>query len=466
MSKFNKKNNKYKIIGEGGYGCVHMPALPCQTSSKATDKNEVTDKNDNNDYVSKLMTKRNAQKELNEFVFIGKLDKENEYHLGQPKICNPDTSNLEVMKEINKCKHISLAKVMLNSSDYKLLLLKYGGVDLDDVCGKDLFKYFSKSKPRVIDRFWLEVHQLFKGLLFFQRNSIVHYDIKPQNILYNPKTGKMRYIDFGLMRSSQKIIKESQESDNGLGVIHWSYPIDNGFTNKNLYNKCKERFKTFSKDMVKMFMTYTNKNSLGIEISNIDAFYILFKYVTLKNDSVNSDDRAHYINRFLTAFSQVKSYEQYLHTVVKTIDMYGLGFTLKYALNSFYKSNLIDEEFYNKCSALFEDMYNFDFLNRINSAEEALNRYEQILLETDVLTRLGKTIEKHTIRTGRPMSTYLPSNNINNKYKYKKPALSKHSVSSLVDKDVLELLKDSRSITRKRLHNKKRRFNFSRKATN
>jgi len=461
MSKTNKKNIKYKIIGEGGYGCVHMPALPCQ--SKTTDKSEATDKNDNNDYVSKLMTKKNAQKELNEFVFIGKLDKQNEYHLGQPKICNPDTANLEVMKEINKCKHISLAKVMLNSSDYKLLILEYGGDDLDDVCGKDLFKYFSKSKPKTIDRFWLEVHQLLKGLLFFQRNSIVHYDIKPQNILYNPKNGKMRFIDFGLMRSSQKIIKESQESDNGLGVLHWSYPIDNGFTNKNLYNKCKERFKIFSKDMVKMFMTYTNKNNLGIEISNIDAFYVLFKYVTLSNDSANSNDRAHYINRFLTAFQKVNSYEQYLNKVVKTIDMYGLGFTLKYALNSFYKANLINEEFYNKCSALFEDMYNFDFLNRIESAEEALNRYEQILLETDVLTRLGKTVENHVIRSGRPMSTYLPSNNIN--IKNKKPALSKRSVSSLVDKDVLELLKDSRSITRKRL-NKKRRFNFSRKATN
>jgi hypothetical protein len=206
-------------------------------------------------------------------------------------------------------------------------------------------------------------------------------------------------------------------------------------------------------------MTYTNKTTLGIEISDIEAFYILFNYITLSKEPLDSDSRAHYINRFLNAFNQVKSYDQYVDTIVKTIDIYGLGFTLKNALNSFYRSRLISDEFYTKCSALFEDMYNFDFLNRISSAEEALNRYEQILLETDILTRLGKTIENHKIRTGRPMSTYLPSKNI----RTKKLSLSKKVVDSLVDKDVLELLRDSKSITRKRL-NKKRRFNFSRKS--
>jgi serine/threonine protein kinase len=225
MTKDNKHNKKlkYKIIGEGGYGCVHMPALPCQTrvESRAKDRAKDRDNNDDN-YVSKLMTKKNALKELNEFVFIGKLDKQDEYHLGEPKMCNPDTSSLEVMKNIGNCKHISLSKVMLNPSDYKLLILKYGGVDLDNICGKELFKYFSKSSPKAIDRFWLEVHQLLRGLVFFQRNNIVHYDLKPQNILYNPKTGKMRFIDFGLMRSTSKIIRESSESDNGLGVVHWS----------------------------------------------------------------------------------------------------------------------------------------------------------------------------------------------------------------------------------------------------
>lgn len=465
MTKDNNHNkkHKYKIIGEGGYGCVHMPALPCLSAAKDSVEGAVKDSvEDDNNYVSKLMTKKNALKELNEFVFISKLDKQDEYHLGEPKICSPDTSSLAVMNNIGNCKHISLSKVMLNPSDYKLLILKYGGVDLDNICSKDLFKYFSKSRPKMVDRFWLEVHQLLKGLVFFQRNNIVHYDLKPQNILYNPKTGKMRFIDFGLMRSTSKIIKESNDSDNGLGVLHWSYPVDNGFINRHLYNKCKEHFKTFSKEMVKTFMTYTNKTTLGIEISDIEAFYILFNYITLSKEPLDADSRAHYINRFLNAFNQVKSYDQYVNTVVKTIDIYGLGFTLQNALNSFYRARLIGDEFYNKCSALFEDMYNFDFLNRISSAEEALNRYEQILLETDILTRLGKTIDNHIIRTGRPMSTYLPSKHI----RARKLSLSKKSVNSLVDKDVLELLRDSKSITRKRLNNKKRRFNFSRKSFN
>jgi serine/threonine protein kinase len=449
MSKSNKHNKKYKIIGEGGYGCVHMPALPCKDNDK-----KIYNGDDN--YVSKLMTNKHAKKELDEFLIIGKLDKEDEYHLGEPIICNPDVSSLQVVNDISKCKHISVSKVMLTPNDYRLLLIKYGGVDLDDLCMKELNNYFGKSN-KAVDKFWLEAHQLFKGLAFFEKNKIVHYDIKPQNILYNPELNQLRFIDFGLMRGTNKIISESHNSNNGLGVIHWSYPIDNGFTNKKDFYKCKEAGKLFNKEILKMFMTYSNKNSLGIDISNIDGFYVLFKYITLGKENLSSEDRAHYVNRFLNAFQNIKSYEEFLNKVVKTIDIYGLGFTLKYVLNSFYRHKLIEKEFYNKCTSLFEDMYNFDFINRVSSAEECLTRYEQILLETDILTKLGKTIENHRIRTGKPLETYLPARKIKSRKN-----ISRRNLSELVDKDVLELMKSNKSSSfTRRNKNNKRRFRFS-----
>lgn len=91
---------------------------------------------------------------------------------------------------------------------------------------------------------------LIKRHSFFKKHDIVHYDLKPQNIVFNPETKKFMFIDFGLMNTKTNIITKSIASNNYTANFHWSYPIDNGFLDKdyfeyykNLVNKDKSCFK-------------------------------------------------------------------------------------------------------------------------------------------------------------------------------------------------------------------------------
>jgi serine/threonine protein kinase len=67
-------------------------------------------------------------------------------------------------------------------------------------------------KQQYVDEILLNFHHLLMGLKLFKDNGVVHRDIKPQNIVYNPETKKMMYIDFGLTTTKDNIIQESVEN--------------------------------------------------------------------------------------------------------------------------------------------------------------------------------------------------------------------------------------------------------------
>ena len=128
-----KKKNKIKVIGEGSYGCVHKPSIHCKTPPRPGFNYT--------NYVSKIMTTKNAKKELAEFLIIKNIDPTNEYHLGSPILCHPNIDNKKVTTAIDKCKYIKSNNIETNEDKYSLLLLKYGGPDLKIFCGDHLKKY-------------------------------------------------------------------------------------------------------------------------------------------------------------------------------------------------------------------------------------------------------------------------------------------------------------------------------------
>ena len=196
------------VIGEGSYGCVQNPSLHCSKNLDFNYKN----------YVSKIMKTKDAELELKEFIVMDTYDPTNKYHLGPSIICQPELNDKIIDKDISNCKYIKSDDVKSDPNNYKIMLMKFGGPDFKNLCSSELRKYLSTKKRLKTDRFWLEVHHLIKGLQFFKDNGLVHNDIKPQNILFNMKTGKLAFIDFGLMRSKEEIIETSKKSDNFLGI--------------------------------------------------------------------------------------------------------------------------------------------------------------------------------------------------------------------------------------------------------
>lgn len=384
------------VIGEGAYGCVHKPSIHCKTGVDSTF--------DYSKYVSKIMKTKDAEKELKEFVVIGSYDKTNEYHLGTPILCQPKLNDQIINNDISNCKYIESKSVRANPNDYKLLLLKYGGPDLKVFCMSEINKYLSSKKKTKTDNFWLEVHHLLKGLKFFKTNGIVHNDIKPQNILFDMNTGKLVFIDFGLMRSRTDIYKSSKLSKNFLGNFHWSYPFDCGFMNKNKYETYKNFIpftrNAYKEQLTNMIISNSKINTLDLSIKHPDAFNILFSYINPDGKSPPTAKKYGHIQHFFNGFNNLigkNSYDHVLNRIIDSIDVFGLGFTLQYILNCFYRHKSINKEFFTRLSTFFYKMYDFNPETREIDIDNLINEYETILFETGILTKMKKVFVNNTL---------------------------------------------------------------------
>jgi hypothetical protein len=83
-----------------------------------------------------------------------------------------------------------------------------------------------------------------------------------------------------------------------------------------------------------------------------------------------------------------ESYNTILDKIIDSIDIYSLGFTLQFIVNSLYKKDAIDVECFTLLTSLFSKMYDFNPRTRVTDLDLLLDEYETILLQTGVLTRL------------------------------------------------------------------------------
>jgi serine/threonine protein kinase len=447
-----------KVIGEGTYGCVHKPSIHCIQKPEPDF--------DYSKYVSKIMLNKNAEQELSEFVTIGKLDMNNEYHLGTPYLCKPDLKNENSIKAISNCKNIKINELENNPNKYSLLVLKFGGPDFKSFCVDFIKKYMSSNKKEKSDLFWLEVHHLLKGLQFFRKHDIVHNDLKPQNILFNMDTKQMKYIDFGLMRKKNEIIKTSKASDNFMGIFHWSYPFDCGFMNKNFYNNYKklssekrEEYKNHFIDMLVINPTkYTDNNIGSIPMSKPEAFKILFTYLNPNGLEPDTATQIGYIDSFFDGFNKMidtKTYEDVLDYIINSIDIFGLGMSLQYITNCFYRHKLLNIEHFNTLTNFFNKMYEFNPLNRVININDLIEEYENILLETGVLMRLNKSFKNGNLVDEQPVKTSILLEQINDE-KNKPKSLSKN-LSNLANEDIVSLSLSSKNINKTNSYSSKSR---------
>jgi serine/threonine protein kinase len=353
-----------------------------------------------------------AEDELKEFIVIGSYDKTDEFHLGAPIMCQPDLDSSIIETDIAKCKHIRSKDVLKKPDKYKLLLLKFGGPDLKELCNAQLIKYLKTNKTVKTDLFLLEVHRLLRGLKFLKQNGLVHNDIKPQNILFNTKTGELKYIDFGLMRKKEVIIDSSNKNDNFLGIFHWSYPFECGFMNKKIFKKYSSsslrKREEYSKQLSNLIVTKSEMNTLKLPIRHPDAFNILFTYINPEGIAPLSAAKYSYIHHFFDGFNKLidssSSYSAALNQITDSIDVFGLGFTMQYILNCFKRQNAVNIETFTRLTAFFHKMYDFNPFTREINIDVLINEYEAIMLETGILVRQKKDFENNILVNRPPIS--------------------------------------------------------------
>jgi serine/threonine protein kinase len=329
-------------VAEGGYGCVFRPALECSNNKLPHSKKS--------GYVSKAMTERHADDELQEYARIDKADPGNKYHLEAPQKCklNQTPTNLKSIRECNVLKKVPLL-------DVALLQLKDGGVSLKE------FAISRPTKPEM-ENFLVDFYNVVLSLKLLQDNGLHHMDLKPHNIVYNPRQRLMLLIDFGLMVSDDEIADFYE----GKPISHWNYPPE---VYSLRHHSARPDDNCYNKTILNYQATHGTKNV--IEYLEFDpheaAEYIQYFEMDIQSESI--DD--------------IRSYSMLTH------DVFGMGLSLLYVIR--LNRNKLDANVFLEFDRIGKEMMQGAPSLRL-SPDEAIIQYELALESTGILRSQRKKI--------------------------------------------------------------------------
>jgi serine/threonine protein kinase len=375
-------NTTSAVIGEGAYGCIHKPSLTCKENKIQNYKNK----------VSKVLNKSKAKIELEEYTSIDNADKSHEYYLGKPVECSVDNTPTNI-QAIEKCK--KGAELLKNLGDLSLLVMDDGGVNLKDYA--DIMSNWPATPENVdkTERFFIEFHRIFHGIGVFIEKGILHFDMKPQNIVYIAETGRMNIIDFGLTVSLKDKLAEIEASTNGMARYHWSYPFEFFFLNKNEY----ETFAKIPKPKKEEYYQSILREIGGVP--DADASKAFRSFISfIMDETTDSDTFSEHMSGFyqtLVVELTMKNYKNFIKQSITSVDVYGLGIALLYVLKN--TKHLLKEKLHTDLCNLGNSMVSAHLSKRI-TAPAALAQYETILSENGLMEKYKISFANHKIVQG------------------------------------------------------------------
>ena len=211
---------EFKLIGKGATGCVYQPAVCVD----ALDNKKYA----NPDYVMKLTTNLNGQRELDCALILQVLDARQKYFIYPIAKCIPN-----------------IAYTPKDCKGSVGLILPLGGKSLD------------QTNIKSIEQLWQMYLKLLRCANLLEIAGIVHNDINEDNILLTNDT--VRIIDFGeaIIPSRSKLINDMERYAKPAEIVnkfnplfytiyfHDRVPID------NYYKAYEYLLKFYNKDYVR-----------------------------------------------------------------------------------------------------------------------------------------------------------------------------------------------------------------------
>ena len=361
----NESKNKSKIkkkilnggvfLGQGSYGCVVKPAIPCINDKyiKNIKNNKTKTKMDMqlSKSVSKILISP-SKNDQDEFIISDKLrqiDKTNQHFVTFDTSCRIkqipsnrsntvsveyDDYSLESYDLMDDKKHdkeycpIDLRLKPIN------IIIPYGGYDLSTIIdiknNKNNSHHFTLSRNMLIKNFDLCLKNLLMGLLKMHNIRIVHRDIKDENVMVNynenTKTVDARFIDFGLSTFIKPSYYKDYTKINIQGTKGFlspelliAYYINDRDQYDNIYNLIYKDIKlTFPS-----LNDYNLTNKINILINNL--------YIKIKKEFENKQ----IFNKYFGVDNKDGKFDGYLQKG----DIFGLGITVCKFIKSFNKKN-------------------------------------------------------------------------------------------------------------------------------
>ena len=222
-------HKKHKIIGEGTYGCVVTPELPCKHDDRESTSS--SRRKTRKRFLSKILRPQDAEDEMREIRKLKHIPNIEQYIIQFPKSCTPKYDS-NFIRTVQSCKNEKIKTV--KPQHLRLLQIEDGGVDLEH-----MIQHILPTMNRAhLASFFNAIATSIEALSFFRKHNVIHHDIKSLNIVYNIKTGLMKYIDFGMMTNTKDFIKRSKKNKNHH-ARSWSYfPRESSCLNRKEYEKC------------------------------------------------------------------------------------------------------------------------------------------------------------------------------------------------------------------------------------
>jgi serine/threonine protein kinase len=368
------------VIGEGTYGCVHKPSLKCKNAPGQNYHNK----------VSKILRNKDAKKEIAEYKKVDSADKDGDFYLGKPESCELNEKDASNIKGIEKCK-IS-PDILARLKSYQLLIMEDGGVNISDYVERMKTWSQSEMSTELCEKFLLEALRLFSGLNAFEKHGLVHHDLKPQNIVYNERTNRLNFIDFGLMENHKTIINDAKKSKYAWDIFHWSYPWELEVLNKNLFLTI-ERSAANAQNMIRSFFDkYTARD---------DTYYLhastFCRYALDSKSPTFGADWNKYITDYENTIRQDianMDYDEFLEKSIGTIDVYGVGIALSYWF--FAAKKHLEPAHIVTLGEIFKRMISARLSTRY-TVQQCLEEYEAFLIGSGLLEKYDMEIKDHIV---------------------------------------------------------------------
>ncbi len=174
------------VLGEGSFGCVVEPALPCK--GKATVMSSQKGKQ-----VSKIFSeKKYYDREVKTSRMAAKVDPSGKRLLLPTKLCTTTRKEIEDRPVIvSQCESISDAMDSYGKASkvFYQLQMPYGGMRLD---------HYVRENPTTKKEMLQMMKYAVDGLELLRKKGMCHQDIKSGNMLRKP-SGEAIFIDYSLM---------------------------------------------------------------------------------------------------------------------------------------------------------------------------------------------------------------------------------------------------------------------------
>jgi len=354
------------LIGQGSFGCVFRPHIKCNNSKKK--KN----------YVTKLIFEKNLyriERELRITKKIMSIPNYQDFFAPIEEMCDANMSKFNETEKKN-CK-------LLTKKNQKKYIKKIANIRFIE--GDDILKTLKSNNQKDNFIYFLTMYeQILHSLQLLVNKKIVHYDIKPNNLIYNKKKNKTFIFDFGLSFDIENIINYKKTFYIEPHPAWTLWPVEVHYLG---FIISKER-KMFYYEINEFADEYTQKHWVFKKSNNLVTSVFLKSY----------KDK---ITKILNSYNK-KDLNEIVHYIInyswKTWDNYALNIMF---FRFFSVINIIgfsNNNFYQEIFKLFNDNIS-PIPSERNSIKDTKKKFQNIkkLLTPQIFNQVSKNLNDYKI---------------------------------------------------------------------